>query len=70
MIIQLDYRGSIKARFKYIKDTKKYEIGERCCQLIILSVPSIEVEIVKELSSTERQEGGFGSTGQKIDEIA
>ena len=40
-----------------------YEVGDRVGQLIILPYPKIEFEEVDELSSTDRGEGGFGSTG-------
>lgn len=40
-----------------------YKIGDKIGQLIILPYPQIEFEEVKELSDTDRGEGGFGSTG-------
>ena len=40
-----------------------YEVGDRIGQLIIIPYPNIEFEEVDELSSTNRGEGGFGSTG-------
>jgi len=55
--------------FRYVtKDAFQEELnipqpGERIGQLIILPYPTIELEEVKELSNTERGEGGFGSTG-------
>jgi dUTP pyrophosphatase len=41
-----------------------YEVGERIGQLIIMPYPEMEFEEVDELSSTDRGEGGFGSTGK------
>jgi dUTP pyrophosphatase len=41
------------------------EHGERIAQLVLSQVPSIEWEEVEELSSTDRGEGGFGSTGKQ-----
>lgn len=41
-----------------------YEVGDRIGQLIIIPYPNIEFEEVDELSSTNRGEGGFGSTGK------
>ena len=41
-----------------------YEVGDRIGQLIIMPYPNIEFEEVDELSSTNRGEGGFGSTGK------
>ena len=63
-VIDSGYRGEIKFRFKYIPDTADYDIGDRIGQLIILPYPSIETEEVEELNSTERGEGGFGSSGK------
>jgi len=39
------------------------QIGERIGQLMIIPYPTIYLEEVDELSSTDRGEGGFGSTG-------
>lgn len=62
-VIDSNYRGSIKVRFKTIPDCKEYEIGDRVAQLIIMPYPSIEFEEVEELSNTDRGNSGFGSTG-------
>ena len=64
-VVDAGYRGEIKIRFKAIPDTKQYEIGERVAQLVIMPYPHIEFEEVNELSNTERNEGGFGSTNKK-----
>ena len=67
-VIDSGYRGEIKFVFNkepYLnKDGfKKYEIGDRIGQLVILPYPSVELEEVEELSDSERGEGGFGSSG-------
>jgi dUTP pyrophosphatase len=62
-VIDSGYRGEIKFRFKHIPDTSFYKPGDRVGQLIILPYPQIDFQEVEELSSTERGEGGFGSTG-------
>lgn len=41
-----------------------YNVKERIGQLIIMPYPTIEFEEVEELSTTERGEGGYGSTGK------
>jgi dUTP pyrophosphatase len=41
-----------------------YNVKERIGQLIIMPYPIIEFEEVEELSTTERGEGGYGSTGK------
>lgn len=63
-VIDSGYRGEVKFRFKYMKDTIKYGIGDRVGQFMILPIPFVEVEEVDELSSSERDSGGFGSTGK------
>ena len=66
-VIDSGYRGEIKLRFHKQKDTfqreDRYEVGEKIGQLIIIPYPTIYLEEVQELSSSERGEGGFGSTG-------
>ena len=37
--------------------------GQRVAQLVILSVSKIELKIVKTISKSERNESGYGSTG-------
>lgn len=66
-IIDSNYRGTIKARFKVTKDfymSDIYLIGERICQLIILPYPNINLEEASELSETNRGSEGFGSSGK------
>lgn len=41
-----------------------FEVGERIAQLVIVPVPLINIEVVDELTPTDRGEGGFGSTGE------
>ena len=40
-----------------------YNVGDRIGQIIILPYPQIEFEEAEELSETERNTGGYGSTG-------
>lgn len=47
------------------KKIKTYEIGDRIAQLIIQPYPKIQFIEVNKLSTTERGNGGFGSTGEK-----
>ena len=44
--------------------TNYYKVGERVGQMIILPYPNINLVEVDELTSTQRGEGGFGSTGK------
>ena len=64
-VIDSGYRGEIQATFKKTQgfDSIKYNVGERGAQIIIMPYPKVKFVEVDELSSTERGEGGFGSTG-------
>lgn len=61
-VIDSDYRGSVKMRFRYAPDESGYELGDRVGQLIIAPAPKIEVVEAEELSPSTR--GSFGSTGK------
>lgn len=63
-VIDSGYRGEIKLRFNNGSfDANFYQPGEKIGQLIIMPYPTIQLEEVEELSSTDRGDGGFGSTG-------
>jgi dUTP pyrophosphatase len=62
-VIDSGYRGEIQATFRKT-GVDSYNVGDRGAQIIILPYPQIEFKEVKELSNTERGEGGFGSTGK------
>lgn len=63
-VIDSKYRGSIKAFFDVVDETLTlYEEGDRFAQLIIIPYPEIEFLEVEELSTTERGDSGFGSSG-------
>lgn len=44
---------------------KKYEVGDRIAQLIIVPFKTANLEKSIFLSKTDRGEGGHGSTGRK-----
>lgn len=64
-VIDSGYRGEIQATFKKTNglDSLKYNVGDRIVQILIVPYPKIKFVEVDELTSTERGEGGFGSTG-------
>jgi len=62
-IIDSGYRGEIMLRFHRTQKGKIYDIGERLGQLVIMPIPQVNFEEVRELEKSERGEGGFGSTG-------
>ena len=61
-LIDSDYRGELI--FKFYGKKKPYKVGERIGQLLIVGYPQVELHRVKDLSKTERGEGGYGSTGK------
>ena len=66
-VIDSDYRGTISVMFSLSKSDHIGEIqpGDRFAQLLIVPVVAChDLEVVDALSSTERNEGGFGSTGK------
>jgi dUTP pyrophosphatase len=64
-VIDSGYRGEIQATFRKEAGipSKRYDVGDKIAQMIILPYPSIQFIETDELSNTERGEGGFGSTG-------
>jgi len=66
-VIDSGYRGEIMATFKKTMnflDTKKYKIGDRGAQIIIIPYPKVRIVESEELTNTERNTGGFGHTGK------
>lgn len=66
-VIDSDYRGEILIKLvptkqDYWPDLPQY--GDRIAQLVIVPCPTVEVEEVTELPTTDRGDGGFGSTGR------
>lgn len=62
-VIDSDYRGEISAVM--IGTSKSsYTTGERVAQIMFIDVPQIEFVETDELSTSERGEGGYGSTGK------
>ena len=62
--IDSSYRGQLYTQV--VNDTNEViyvQHGERLAQMIILPVLQADFQVVDELSVTERNEGGFGSTG-------
>ena len=62
-VIDSDYRGDISAVFIGTA-TGGYEIGDRVAQIMFIDAPQVELELVNELTETNRGHGGYGSTGR------
>lgn len=64
--IDADYRGEVKVLAVNLGDEPFIiKHGDRIAQMVIAPVTQAEIEEVKNLSETERADGGFGSTGMK-----
>ena len=64
-VIDSDYRGEIiVALHNDTNENKLIHGGDRIAQLVIVPYISYPLEETKELSDTDRGEGGFGSTGK------
>ena len=66
-VVDSGYRGEIMFKFRPVNGAilgaTVYQVMDRVGQLVIIPYPSIEFEEVTELSTTERNTGGYGSTG-------
>lgn len=66
-VIDSGYRGEIQAKFRTKNDYQNiYKTGERCCQIIIMPYPQVLLKEVspEELSTSDRGENGYGSSGK------
>lgn len=62
--IDSDYRGEIKVILSnFGKEDFVIKNGDRIAQLVIAKYEYVQWNVVKELSDSNRGEGGFGSTG-------
>lgn len=69
-VIDSNYRGEVLAKFKNTTGDSVpavYPIGAKIAQLIIMPYPIVSLIESDELSSTERGEGGFGSSDKETD---
>lgn len=64
-VVDSDYRGEITVvLYNHGKDTQTVENGERIAQFVITPVLTPAYVFAESLSDTERNLGGFGSTGK------
>lgn len=79
-VIDSGYRGEVMMKYKqtivetwredynYVNhqylSKSDYNIGDRIGQLVIMPYPNVELNLVDELSETERGSGSYGSTGK------
>lgn len=63
-VIDSGYHGEVRVVFKGVHC--EYEVGERIAQAIIMPIPEVEyTEVTTDFNPSERDKGGFGSTGNK-----
>ncbi len=64
--VDADYRGELGVLLVNLS-TQDFAIapGERIAQMVIARHEQAEIEVVEQLDSTERGEGGYGHTGVK-----
>ena len=64
-VIDSDYRGAIQVGLVNLSDAPcTIQPGERVAQLMVMPVARCAFTFAEQLDSTERGEGGFGSTGR------
>ena len=63
-VIDSDYRGEIILKLRGVSRYSRYTAGDRVAQLVVMKYLPVNVIVSDQLSSTERGEGGFGSTGK------
>lgn len=64
-VIDSDYRGDVTvALHNHSASCQKIQHGERIAQIVFVPFLNVDFDEVEELSLTERNEGGFGSTGK------
>lgn len=63
-VIDSGYRGEVCVIFRLTGSGTSYKIGDRIAQLVVLPYPDVAVVEVDELSDSDRNSGGFGSTGE------
>ncbi|NHM13762.1 dUTP diphosphatase [Xiamenia xianingshaonis] len=64
-LIDSNYRGEVCV-ILHNSDTNEsftIEVGDRIAQLVVLAVPTVELVEVDRLDETQRNAGGFGSSG-------
>ena len=69
--IDEDYRGELCVPVINLSNEEFTVLnGDRIAQMVISPVTKADIEVVEELSDTQRGEGGFGSTGIDNDKIS
>lgn len=64
--IDSDYRGEVMVTMYMLTPGASFEVrhGDRIAQMVVNKLADVQVVETKELSTTERGDGGHGSTGR------
>ncbi len=63
-LIDSDYQGEVKISCWNRSDaTVEIEPGQRICQLVVVPVVQVRLDLVESFEATERADGGIGHTG-------
>lgn len=63
-VVDAGYRGEVTCKFRNTgRYCGHYKVGDRVAQIIIMPIPPIELTETRELTTSERGTGGYGSTG-------
>lgn len=64
-VIDSGYNGAIVAKlYNHSNEVKKFEVGDKITQLVIMPIITPKFYQVKSLEGSERGSNGFGSTGR------
>lgn len=64
-VVDAGYRGEVMVGMINLSDKEYvFEAGEKVAQMLIQKIEHVDFEMVSELSTTERGETGFGSSGK------
>lgn len=68
-VVDSDYRGEVIVALHNDSDEPQYVYhGDRIAQLVIMPYYQVELNVVDKLDTTERGDGGFGSTGVSLND--
>lgn len=63
-LIDSDYQGEVKIScWNRGQETLRIEPGQRICQLVVVPVLQVQLELVDDFAASERAAGGLGHTG-------
>ena len=63
-LIDSDYQGEVKIScWNRSRSTIVIEPGQRVCQLVVVPVVQVRLDVVEAFEATERADGGIGHTG-------